>query len=95
MRAALIVLTLAAVVAAAPPPAHASGRAGKPYACNPQAECLARASSLRGAAAEAARRDCARMPTEGTCFAAGDSQADRSSGRGDVERANGADRKRR
>jgi hypothetical protein len=35
------------------------------------------------------------MPTEGTCFAAGDSQADRSSGRGDVERANGADRKRR
>ena len=62
-----------ALLVVAVPLAHASGREGggrKPYPCNPQQECLARAARLKGAAAEAARRDCSRMPTTGTCYAA-------------------------
>ena len=57
----------------ASPAAYAAGRDGgarKPYACNPQKECQARAARLKGAAAEAAKRDCERMPTSGTCFGA-------------------------
>ena len=64
------------------PFAHASGRndgGRKPYPCNPQQECLARAARLKGAAADAARRDCSRMPTAGTCFGAPvDTPGDRS-----------------
>ncbi len=95
MKTALVALTLALAVAT-PPLAYATGRGGgKPYACNPQAECLARAAGLKGAAAEAARRDCARMPTTGTCFSPDDTQADRSPGRTDLDRADTPDRKRR
>ena len=65
----------------AAPLAHAAGRGGgerKPYDCNPQKECLARAAGLKGAAAEAAKRDCQRMPTSGTCYGAPvDTPADR------------------
>lgn len=72
----------AALLVAAAPLAHASGRDGggrKPYPCNPQQECLARAARLKGAAADAARRDCGRMPTTGTCYGApADTPADRS-----------------
>lgn len=61
---------------------YASGRdsAGrKPYACNPRQECMARAAGLKGAAAEAAKRDCSRMPTTGTCFGTpADAPGDRS-----------------
>jgi hypothetical protein len=64
--------TVAAVLllVAAPPLAHAAGGDRKPYACNPQQECMARAADLKGAAAEAAKRDCSRMPTSGTCYGA-------------------------
>jgi hypothetical protein len=64
----------------ATPLAHAAGRGErKPYDCNPQQECLARAAALKGAAAEAAKRDCRRMPTSGTCYGAPvDTPADRS-----------------
>jgi hypothetical protein len=38
-------------------------------ACNPQQECLARVEArLKGPALEAARRDCRRLPTTGTCY---------------------------
>lgn len=98
MRAALTAVALALVVTA-PPLAYASGRDGrngngKPYACNPQAECLTRAATLKGPAADAARRDCGRMPSAGTCFSPDDTQADRG-GRTDFDRADGSDRKRK
>lgn len=86
-----------ALVVITPPLAYAAGRdarSGKAYKCNPQAECLARASRLQGAAADAARRDCRRMPTSGTCFSPDDTPADRAS-RTDVDRVDTADRKRR
>jgi hypothetical protein len=86
-----------ALVVITPAPASASGRdlgGGKPYACNPQAECLARATRLQGSAAEAARRDCARMPTAGTCFAPDDTPADRGP-RLDFNRPESPDRPRR
>ena len=95
MRAVLIAAALALVVAT-PPLAYAAGRdgrGGKPDKCHPQAECLARATQLPGPAAAAARRDCGRMPTSGTCFSPDDTQADRS-GRTDFDRAD-TDLKRR
>lgn len=72
MKGLLSIFATTLLVAAAPL-AYASGRddgGRKPYACNPQQECLARAAGLKGAAAEAAKRDCSRMPTTGTCFGA-------------------------
>ena len=96
MRVVLTTVALALVVIT-PPVAYAADRDaknGKPYTCNPQAECLARANQLQGAAAAAARRDCGRMPTSGTCFSPDDTQADRS-GKGDVDRAQNSDRKKR
>ena len=86
MRVVSTVVALALIVIT--PLAYANG---KPYKCNPQAECLARASRLQGAAAAAARRDCGRMPTSGTCFAPDDTHADRP-GKTDAE---SPDRKRR
>ena len=86
-----------ALVVITPPLAYAADRdakSGKAYKCNPQAECLARANKLQGPAAAAARRDCGRMPTSGTCFSPDEAQADRS-GKGDVDRADTSDRKRR
>jgi hypothetical protein len=81
MKALLSGFAIALLVFTAPF-AHASGRDSggrKPYACNPQKECLARAAGLKGAAAEAAKRDCERMPTSGTCFGApADTPGDRS-----------------
>ena len=54
-----------------------------------------RANRLQGPAAAAARRDCGRMPTSGTCFSPDDAQADRP-GRSDLDRAaDPSDRKRR
>ena len=97
MRAALIAAAALGLVVTAPTLAYAGGRDarnGKPYKCNPQAECLARANRLQGAAAAAARRDCGRMPTSGTCFSPDDAQADRS-GRTDLDRGDNSDRKRR
>jgi hypothetical protein len=72
----------ALLLIAAPPLAHAAGQGDggrKPYPCNPRKECMARATDLKGAAAEAAKRDCSRMPTEGTCYgSSADTPADRS-----------------
>ena len=96
MRAVLTAVALALVVTT-PPLAYAAGREarnGKPYVCNPQAECLARAAGLNGPAAAAAKKDCGRMPTSGTCFSPDDTQADRG-GRTDVDRADTVERKRR
>jgi len=96
MRAALTAVALALVVTT-PPLAYAAGREArndKPYACNPRAECLARAAGLDGPAAAAAKRDCGRMPKSGTCFSPDDTQADRG-GRTDVDRAGTLERKRR
>jgi hypothetical protein len=80
MKRLIPVLAAAVLLAMAPPFAHAAGDGGrKPYACNPQKECMARAASLKGAAAEAAKRDCSRMPTSGTCYGApADTPGDRS-----------------
>ena len=37
--------------------------------CNPQQECVARVEQrLRGPALDAARRDCQRLPSAGTCY---------------------------
>lgn len=81
MKALVSAFAIALLVVTAPL-AHASGRDNggrKPYACDPQKECMARAAGLKGAAAEAAKRDCSRMPTAGTCFGAPvDVPADRS-----------------
>jgi hypothetical protein len=78
----LLSLFAVALLFLAAPLAHAAGRGDgerKPYDCNPQKECLARAAGLKGAAAEAAKRDCRRMPTSGTCYGAPvDTPADRS-----------------
>jgi hypothetical protein len=49
---------------------------------------------MQGPAAEAARRDCARMPTVGTCFAPDDAPADRGT-RFDLNRPESPDRPRR
>ena len=82
MKNLISVVTISLLVVAAPV-AHAAGRGGdgdrKPYDCNPQKECMARAAGLKGAAAEAAKRDCNRMPTSGTCYGApAETPADRS-----------------
>jgi hypothetical protein len=38
-------------------------------ACNPQQECVAKVEGrLKGPALDAARRDCQRLPTAGTCY---------------------------
>jgi len=73
-------LAVTLLLAMAPPFAYAAGDEGrKPYACNPQKECMARAAGLKGAAAEAAKRDCSRMPTSGTCYGApADTPVDRA-----------------
>jgi hypothetical protein len=96
MSVVLTAVALALVVIT-PPLAYAADkdpRNGKAYKCNPQAECLARASKLQGPAAAAARRDCGRMPTSGTCFSPDEAQADRP-GKSNVDRAENPDRKRR
>ena len=37
--------------------------------CNPQQECMAQVErTLKGAAVDAARKDCQRLPTGGTCY---------------------------
>jgi hypothetical protein len=88
MKSVVSLLTAALVMIGAPL-AYAGGGNNdgrKPYSCNPQRECMARAEGLKGPAAEAAKRDCSRMPKSGTCFGApGDTPADRG-GRTDLDR---------
>jgi hypothetical protein len=79
MKRLVPVLAAGLLLTVAPAFAHAAGGDRKPYTCNPQKECLARAAGLKGAAAEAAKRDCSRMPTSGTCYGApDDTPADRT-----------------
>jgi hypothetical protein len=43
--------------------------AQRAWTCNPQEQCLAQvARNLKGAGLEAAKRDCQRLPTSGTCY---------------------------
>ena len=65
----LVPIVIAAVALVAAPVAAQQKECGSAKACNPQAECLKRAeAALRGAALAAARKDCSRMPTSGTCY---------------------------
>jgi hypothetical protein len=43
--------------------------AQKAHTCNPQQECVGQVENkLKGSALDAARRDCQRLPTSGTCY---------------------------
>ena len=43
--------------------------AQKARTCNPQQQCLAQVEGkLKGPALDAARKDCQRLPTSGTCY---------------------------
>jgi hypothetical protein len=67
----LACLTLTALPAAAQPKDCGSlpTSAQKARTCNPQQECVAQVESkLKGQALDAARRDCQRLPTGGTCY---------------------------
>lgn len=71
-----IFVTTLLVVASAAAQAKEECSGGRGRACNPRQECLAQAErKLKGAALDAARKDCSRMPTSGTCFG-GDIPAD-------------------
>jgi hypothetical protein len=74
VKALALCLTLGLL--ATPAAAGAQGRdcaalptsAQRARACNPRQECLAKVARLPGPAQDAARRDCQRMPTSGTCY---------------------------
>ena len=64
-------LALTALPAAAQPRDCGSlpTSAQKARTCNPQQECIGQVESkLKGQALDAARRDCQRLPTGGTCY---------------------------
>ena len=64
-------LALTALPAAAQPRDCGSlpTSAQKARTCNPQQECMAQVErTLKGAAVDAARKDCQRLPTGGTCY---------------------------
>jgi hypothetical protein len=43
--------------------------AQKAHTCNPQQECVGQVENkLKGSALDAARKDCQRLPTSGTCY---------------------------
>ena len=80
---------IAAVTLVAAPVAAQQKDCGSARVCNPQAECLKRAeAALRGAALDAARKDCSRMPTTGTCYSPDLQSADCQDGKkpGDARR---------
>jgi hypothetical protein len=65
------VLFAAVILVAAPVAAQSKdcGAAQKGQSCNPRQECLKQAErALTGPALDAARKDCSRMPTAGTCY---------------------------
>ena len=68
----LLVCLLATALPAAAQPKDCSSlptSAQKARTCNPQQECVAQVENkLKGPALEAARRDCQRLPTGGTCY---------------------------
>lgn len=66
----LATLALTALPAAAQPDCGAlPSSAQRARTCNPQRECLAQVEQqLKGGNVEAARRDCQRLPSSGTCY---------------------------
>jgi len=71
LLAAVVVLALTALPAAAQPKDCGSlpTSAQRSHTCNPQQECVAKVESkLKGPALDAARRDCQRLPSSGTCY---------------------------
>jgi uncharacterized protein len=70
MKSRVLLLIAGLLLVAAPVAAAPSKDCGKARTCNPQAECLKQAErALKDGALDAARRDCSRMPTKGTCYA--------------------------
>jgi hypothetical protein len=71
LLASLVALAVAALPAAAQPRDCGSlpTSAQKSHTCNPQQECVAKLESkLKGPALDAARKDCQRLPSSGTCY---------------------------
>lgn len=69
--ALLASLALTALPAAAQPKDCGSlpTSAQKAHTCNPQQECVGQVENkLKGSTLDAARKDCQRMPTSGTCY---------------------------
>jgi len=67
----LACLALTALPAAAQPKECGSlpTSAQKAHTCNPQQECVGQVENkLKGSALDAARKDCQRLPTSGTCY---------------------------
>ena len=71
LLASVAVLALTALPAAAQPRDCGSlpTSAQRSHTCNPQQECVAKVESkLKGPALDAARKDCQRLPSSGTCY---------------------------
>ena len=71
MLALAIVLLLAPAAEAADPVdcSRLPSSARRPRPCNPQQECLSLIrGDVKGPSLEAARANCARLPTSGTCY---------------------------
>ena len=76
MSRALLILLASLSLAAALPAAGETqdcsslpASAKKARACSPQQECVAQVErTLKGPALESARRDCQRLPRNGTCY---------------------------
>ena len=71
LLALLVALALTSGPAAAQPRDCGSlpTSAQKSRTCNPQQECVAQVESkLKGPALDAARKDCQRLPSSGTCY---------------------------
>jgi hypothetical protein len=77
MKSLALLLALLVALASAVLPAAAQPKdcgtlptsAQKSRTCNPQQECVAQVEhKLKGPALDAARKDCQRLPTGGTCY---------------------------
>ena len=71
LLALFVALALTAAPAAAQPMDCGSlpTSAQKSRTCNPQQECVAQVErKLKGPALDAARKDCQRLPSSGTCY---------------------------
>lgn len=68
MKSPIVAIVAGTLLIAAPVSAQKVDCSGA-RPCNPRQECVAKAEQkLQGAALEAAKKDCARMPTSGTCY---------------------------
>jgi hypothetical protein len=75
MKRVVLCLLVSTTLGAAPALAQPTDCGALPSAaqrartCNPQQQCLAQVEGkLKGPALEAARKDCQRLPTSGTCY---------------------------